>query len=611
MASRRQFLAGAAAAVGTAGGAAALAEHLSDSAHSGGTGSAGTVRATGVGSSKQPSAAARTDRPNIILILHDDLGWGETGPYGQRTIATPSIDRVAAQGLRFTQYYGGGCVCAPSRSVALTGLHLGHATVRQNPEAGTRGSFVSTDTTFAQVLWSRGYRTGLFGKWGFGPLHGDQPSHPNNRGFDEFFGYISHEEAHHYYPNHLWHNAERIAMDGRTYAPPLFAERAIQFVKDNAGQPFLVYLAPNLPHAPSDVPDTGVYTDPSWTAADRGHAAQVALLDKHIGEIVDTVEQAGLSDNTLIMITGDHGPHEEGGVNPDFFDSNGPLRGYKRNLYEGGIRVPMIAWGPGRVPVGTTDRAAGHVDLVPTLAALAGTEGPRDVDGVSFAGVLTGTSDTLPHRDHFYWYRRDPFNTGRAAAAEHGSVTRAAEAIRRGDWKLVRIAAGHDRPRGRTGYPTVQLFDLATDPGESNDLAGKHPKLVSELTAALDADWTPFYPRVGYGLSVAAPERLAPGESALVTVVLSNGTSGDLLRAGISLTGPAGVTLVRQGAAPTGTIAPGVSAAASWELTVDRSGVAAPLWALSAEATAEPAGGSVALRYREQAVVLRTGTATT
>jgi arylsulfatase A len=226
MSTRRQFLAGSAAAVGAV-----------------------SLPSRALAAEARPAQAPDDRRqPNIVLILHDDLGYGETGPYGQKVISTPNIDALAAQGLRFTSYYGGGCTCAPSRSVALTGLHLGHATVRQNPENGISVAFADTDVTFANILKSRGYATAAFGKWGFGPVFGDQPSHPNERGFDEFFGYISHTEAHNYYPPYLWHNAAKFPLDGQTYALPLFADRTIQFIKDNSDGPFLVYLAPNLPH---------------------------------------------------------------------------------------------------------------------------------------------------------------------------------------------------------------------------------------------------------------------------------------------------------------------------------------------------------------------------
>ncbi len=585
MPSRRQFLAGSAVAMS----GAAMAVVDADSA--------------GQASRAGEAAGAKRRPPNIILILHDDLGHGETGAYGQKIIKTPNIDRLAAEGLRFTTYYGGGCVCAPSRSVALTGLHGGHTTVRQNPEAGVSMALQDSDVTFAEVLRTRGYRTGHFGKWGFGPTLGDQPSHPNRRGFEEFFGYLTHNEAHQYFPQYLWHNADRYPLDGLTYAPPLFVERAVEFITAHAKQPFLVYLAPNLPHAPSAVPPTlpqlRTYDNPYWSGPNRGHAAQVALLDEHVGQVMAAVRRLGLADHTFIMVTSDHGPHEEGGVNPDLFGSRGALRGYKRNLYEGGIRVPFIAWKPGTVPVGTTDAAVGHVDLLPTLADLADTVRPTDLDGRSFAGLLTGTAHEPPARDHFYWYRRDPFNTRRADRTEHGKVTRLAEAIRRGDWKLIRIAHGHNRPTGPGGYRTIELFDLATDPGETVNLAARHPDVVAALTASLNADWAEPYPRKPYGLSIQAPAD--PAAATTVTVTFANGTAVPLTLTALRLEADDPQVKVRAVSRPEHRALPvGATATGTWQ-------VAAPagsaVWTLTATAVADT--GHTALRFTREHTVGR------
>jgi arylsulfatase A len=576
MPTRRQFLAGSAVAMGGAAMVTAMTE------------ATGQVSKTGEAGE---AAGVQRHPPNIILILHDDLGHGETGPYGQRVVKTPNIDRLAAEGLRFTSYYGGGCVCAPSRSVALTGLHGGHTTVRQNPERGVSMALQDSDVTFAEVLRTRGYRTGHFGKWGFGPTVGGQPSHPNNRGFEEFFGYLTHHEAHNYFPPFLWHNDARFPLDGRTYAPPMFVERAVEFITANKDRPFMIYLAPNLPHAPSAVPPPlvkgGPYDNPAWSEPNRGHAAQVALLDQHVGQVVDTVTKLGLAERTFIMVTSDHGPHEEGGVNPDLFGSRGGLRGYKRNLYEGGIRVPFIAWKPGTVPAGTSDAPVGHVDLLPTLAELGDSVRPTDLDGRSFAGLLTGTAKQPPERDHFYWYRRDPYSTGRADRAEGGKVTRMAEAVRRDNWKLIRIAHGHERPATPGGYAAVELFDLAADPRETTNVAAAHPDVVAQLTARMNADWAAVYYRVPYGLSVQVGH--APGsQTATATVTFANGTAVPLTLGAVSLqTYPPQIQVNALSTPRHGSVPVGSSVTGTWQLTLPEDyTTASASWILTATATA-------------------------
>ncbi|MGT2530101.1 sulfatase-like hydrolase/transferase [Streptomyces nojiriensis] len=332
MPSRRHFLAGSAAAAGLAAlpQLAAAAPAAADAAPAG--------------------------PPHLVVILADDLGYGDLGAYGQKLITTPRIDRIAAEGLRFTDAYSAAAVCAPSRAALLTGLHTGHAAVRANPSSGGQGSLGAGDTTFAEVLRARGYRTGLFGKWGFGPEAADQPSHPAARGFEEFYGYIDHSHAHEYYPSHLWHNDAKETVPAGTFAPDAIAERALAFIDTHAtgADPFLLFLAPNLPHAPSEIPDVGAYAAQSWTQANKAHAAQISHLDAQVGAVVDRLKALGIAERTVLLIASDNGPHEEGGVNPDLFDANGPLRGYKRNLYEGGVRVPLIAWAPGRIAAGTT-----------------------------------------------------------------------------------------------------------------------------------------------------------------------------------------------------------------------------------------------------------------
>ncbi|MGP3970484.1 arylsulfatase [Streptomyces sp. 6N223] len=436
--------------------------------------------------------------PNVVLIAADDLGYGELGAYGQRLIRTPRLDELAAEGMRFTQAYSAAAVCAPSRGSLLTGLHTGHAAVRSNPTAGLQLPLGDADPTFPEMLRERGYRTACVGKWGFGPEEPYQPSHPNVRGFDEFFGYISHGHAHAYFPDYLWHNATRLRLPEGGYAIDLIEQRALAFIRDAAEQgpgrrPFLLYLSPNVPHAPSVIPGA----DPAarayagrraWKPADRGHAAQVTRLDRLVGAVVDELRRLRVARDTLVLFTSDNGPHEEGGTDPDFFDANGPLRGYKRNLYEGGIRVPLIAWRPGTIaPGAVAHRVTPLIDVMPTLAELAGAEAPGGLDGLSAAPLLAG--GVAADHDHLYWYRAGKAWTPRARAAERGRGDRLAEALRRGRWKAVRFAPGRERSAPDEAWD-LELYDLATDPGETTDLAAARPDVAAELTALMRASWS-------------------------------------------------------------------------------------------------------------------------
>jgi arylsulfatase A len=482
---RRQFLATSAASVASVGLDALPA-------------SPAAVPAAAATAAQVHRVGAPGRAPNIVLIAADDLGYGELGAYGQRLISTPRLDRLAAEGTRFTQAYSAAAVCAPSRCSLLTGLHAGHAAVRENPFNGEgQGALGEGDTTFAEVLRARGYRTGIIGKWGFGPEEAGQPSHPNARGFEEFFGYIGHRHAHDYFPDYLWHNGRQVELKEGTYAVDLFEERALAFLRERArgarARPFLLYLSPNVPHAPSEIPAgdeaEATYGEQLWGAADRGHAAQVTRLDRLVGAVVDELRRLGLARETLVLVTSDNGPHEEGGTDPDLFDANGPLRGYKRNLYEGGIRVPLIAWQPGTVaPGAVSERVTPLTDMLPTLAELAGAPAPGGIDGLSAAPLLAGDGVAGEH-DHLYWYRNDPGSTPRANAEDGGRIRRLAEAVRRDDWKAVRFAPGRDR-EAPDGEWETELYDLATDPGETTDVADAHPELVAELTALLRAAWT-------------------------------------------------------------------------------------------------------------------------
>ncbi|MGW1118172.1 sulfatase-like hydrolase/transferase [Streptomyces tanashiensis] len=587
MSSRRRFLAGSAATLGL-----------------------GALPATGVAGSAAAQATAlapedSTRPPNLVVVLADDLGYGELGAYGQKLISTPRIDGLAAAGLRFTDAYSTAAVCAPSRCSLLTGLHTGHATVRANP-SGAQGSLTAADTTFAQVLRARGYRTGIIGKWGFGPESADQDSHPNARGFEEFHGYIDHSHAHEYYPAYLWHNGvkEAIAANAggakRVYAPDLLRQRALDFLDRHAAEPFLLLLTPTVPHAPSDIPDTGAYASRGWSAANKGHAAQVSLFDSLVGDVVDRLRALGLEDDTVVLVTSDNGPHEEGGVNPDLFDANGPLRGYKRNLYEGGVRVPLVAWGPGRVVPGTSDRPTPLTDLLPTLAELGGAPAPSDVDGLSAAPLLTGGGAVAARHDHLYWFRDERGVTSRADAQDRQRATWLAEALRKDRWKAVRFAPVRDHALPDDQWQ-VELYDLATDIGETSDLAARYPARVAELVALMRSSWQDAYPRTAFGAGLTVPSLAVPGQPFTATATLANGAAKPWSSAALTLRAPAGWTVRSTTATTAGQLAPGARLTATWQVTPPADAPAATPWTLTAEGTALAPGGPV--RYAADGTV--------
>ena len=434
-----------------------------------------------------------TRPPNIIYILADDLGYGDLGCYGQERFDTPNIDRLAARGLRFTQHYSGSTVCAPSRSSLMTGLHTGNTYIRGNKEVQPEGQWPIPDSiyTLPKMLQDRGYRTGAFGKWGLG--YPGSEGDPIRQGFDDFYGYNCQRLAHHYYPYYLWDGQERDSLPANagtakgTYAPARIQDRVLRFIEDNREQPFFLYYAHVIPHAELAAPDSLVagfaerfgpeaawqgtdagpnYRQGGYESAERPHAtfaAMVTLLDQHVGAIAAKLDELGLTENTLVIFTSDNGPHTEGGADPDFFDSNGPLRGYKRDLYEGGIRVPMIASQPGTVPAGITDHISAFWDVLPTLAELTGASVPADLDGISFLPTLRGGAQEKSH-DYLYWEFHE--RGGRLA-------------VRQGDWKGVRYGAKADPDS------PLELYNLSTDPGETKNIATAHPAVAARLDSLL------------------------------------------------------------------------------------------------------------------------------
>lgn len=425
--------------------------------------------------------------PNILLIVADDLGYGDLGSYGQKNIQTPALDKLAAEGMRFTDFYAGSTVCAPSRSALMTGLHTGHTPIRGNREVKPMGQHPIGDevVTVAEVLKTRGYRTGLIGKWGLGGP--GSSGEPNRQGFDYFFGYLCQRHAHNYYPEFLFRNTERVKLDNELpepkredgagvavkrneYSHDLMAREAVEFVERNAAGPFFLALTLTIPHANNEandqgmeVPDVGIYADKDWPAPQKGHAAMISRMDRDLGLLFDKLATLGIANNTLVLFTSDNGPHREGGNDPDFNDSNGPLRGIKRDLYEGGIRVPLIARWPGRVPSGAVNSQAGAFwDFLPTFAELAGAETPPGLDGISLAPTLTGNDGAQKQHEFLYW----EFHEGSASK----------QAVRMGEWKGVRLAP--NKP--------LELYNLAEDIGEQNNLAKDHPDIVATIEAYLD-----------------------------------------------------------------------------------------------------------------------------
>ena len=455
--------------------------------------------AIGCGSSAQHDD--QPGRPNIIWIMADDLGYGDLGSYGQERIKTPNLDEMAREGMRFTDAYAGFTVCAPSRSVLMTGQHTGHTTVRRN---GSKG-LLDEDITVAELLRENGYATALIGKWGLGME--DSPGAPWRQGFDHFFGYLSQGHAHNFYPEFLMRNAERIplrnvvvrsrryqgmsgvATERIDYSHDLLVADALQWVESQSERPFFLYLALTIPHANNEagsrgrggdpgianitddlgehrerigmeVPDAGIYKDKEWPGPQKGTAAMITRMDAGVGRLFETLRRLGIDERTLVFFTSDNGPHAEGGNDPQFFNSSGPLQGYKRSLHDGGIRVPMIVRWPGRVPSGrVSDMPWYFADFLPTVAELVGFEVPHGVDGLSVLPVLLG-EDRPPGDRFMYW----------------GGTRGNAEAVRWGRWKAVRESPDK----------ALEIFDLTNDTGEQNDVAGDNPDVVNAILEFLD-----------------------------------------------------------------------------------------------------------------------------
>jgi arylsulfatase A-like enzyme len=425
----------------------------------------------------QALGAESTARPNIIFIMADDLGYGDTGCYGQTLIRTPNIDQLATEGLRFTQAYAGGPVCAASRAVLMTGLHNGHAPARDNvPHYPTY--LQETDTTVAEVLKTAGYRTGGVGKWSLGDA--GTVGRATHQGFDTWFGYLNQDHAHYYFTEYLDDDEGRMDLRDNSeshkhYSHDLLTARALEFIRaaNDDKRPFFLYVAYTLPHFSSQdededglaVPDTAPYSDMDWDDRSKKYAAMIHMLDRDVGRIADEVGAGGLTSNTLIVFTSDNGGHSSVDSR---FKTSGPLRGFKRDLTEGGIRVPFIARWPGTIPENqVSDEVVAFQDMLPTFAELVGRSPPKNIDGVSVVPALKG-GKLDKHRKYLYW--------------DFGHCRRRYDqAVRINNWKGIRLGFDSD----------IQLYDLTNDIGETQNLATEHPQIVEQMDRIMEAAPTP------------------------------------------------------------------------------------------------------------------------
>tara|TARA_R110002049_G_scaffold50370_3_gene143058 strand:+ start:93840 stop:95282 length:1443 start_codon:yes stop_codon:yes gene_type:complete len=464
------------------------------------------------------SSAMADSKPNIIYVLADDMGYGDLSCYGQSTLSTPNIDAMAAEGMRFTRHYAGSTVCAPSRCVLLTGKHIGHASVRGNQS----GLIRDEEVTIAEMLRDAGYQTGCVGKWGVGnppPLND-----PARNGFEYFYGYVNMYHAHNFYPEFIVRNAQKVPLrnvlaggwkkeqlagrEGRgvavkkvDYVPDLITAEALSFVERNRSKPFFLYYALNVPHANNEggrdgmeVPSFGEFESRDWPKPEKGFASMIRNIDRDMGKLFAKLKELQLDENTIVFFSSDNGPHQEGGHQMPFFDSNGELLGMKRDLYEGGVRVPLIARWPSKImPATTSDHRCGFQDMMPTLAQLAGITSPPS-DGISFAPTLLGNPIGQPKHSHLYWETNlDDRATGKPVGEQSKhphlywefSEKGGKQAVLKDDWKAVRLD-WNKNPDG-----PIELFNLATDPREEKNVASANPEIVAMMEEIMRREHVP------------------------------------------------------------------------------------------------------------------------
>lgn len=447
--------------------------------------------------------ASAVKRPNLIWIMADDLGYGDLGCFGQQVIQTPHLDQMAKEGLRFLRFYAGATVCAPSRSVLMTGQHHGHTRVRGNagPANPRAQALRDEDITVAEVLRDAGYQTALIGKWGLGDAGAADSGLPRKQGFGAFFGYLNQQHAHNHFPEFLWRNESRVPLPNVVtpvgeagggyatravqFADDLFAEEVVKFVREPREQPFFLYWSLVIPHANNErtralgngaqVPDFGPYADRDWPDQDKGQAAMITRLDGYVGRLLRVLRETGLAERTLVIFTSDNGPHNESRHDLTRFRPAGPFRGIKRSLTEGGIHVPGIAWWPGQIAAGReTNHVAYFGDWMATAAELAGGRVPEGCDSISFVPTLRGTEAAQPQHEFLYWEFHE---RGFSQAA-----------LYRGQWKGI---------RERDPAAPLAVYDLFADPGESRNVADQVPEIRAKLETYLktarreSADWRP------------------------------------------------------------------------------------------------------------------------
>jgi arylsulfatase A-like enzyme len=434
--------------------------------------------------------------PNVIFILADDLGYADVGCYGQKTLKTPNIDALAKGGIKFTQHYAGAPVCAPSRCALMTGKHVGHGSVRGNQP---KGQLIKPDEiTLSEVFKNAGYTTALIGKWGMG--NAPEPNDPAINGFDYSFGYVNMWHAHNFYPEFLYRNAQKVALNNKTgnvpkgnlpegvglasvrnqYAPDEFEKDALEFISTNQKKPFFMYYAINTPHGNSEykedgngmeVPDTKAFDDKNWNKAEKSFAEMIRKLDLTVGNIKAKLKELGIEENTMIVFASDNGPHAESGHNPDFFDSNGKLKGKKRDMYEGGIRVPFIVNYPARIKSGQVSKQVfAFWDFLPTACELTNQEIPKGIDGISYLPTLFGKPQTKKHK-YLYW-----------EFYEEGGK----QSILWNNWKGIKF---NTNDASKTKF---ELYNLASDISETKDLASKNPQIVKKIEEMMTEAHQPF-----------------------------------------------------------------------------------------------------------------------
>ena len=427
---------------------------------------AGLIPFSGCKSELADLIANRAERPNIIFILADDLGYGDLGCYGQKHIKTPNIDRIAAEGIRFTQHYAGSTVCAPSRCVLMTGLHTGHTAVRGNREIKPEGQYpIAAETiTVAKVLKRAGYITAVVGKWGLGGP--GSSGVPNKQGFDHWFGYLCQRKAHSYYPEYLWKNGKKIILEKNkagkkgTYSHDLFTAEAMDFIRQNRNRRFFLYLPYTIPHTRYEIPSTEPYSDRPWAKKEKVHAAMITRMDRDIGRTMNLLKKLNIDEKTIVFFSSDNGAAQRW---EDRFDSSGLLRGRKRDVYEGGIRTPLVVRWPGKIkPAAESDHISAFWDFLPTCAELAGVSAPENIDGISMVPTLLGRDDRQKRHKFLYW---EFFHWKKGFYL----------AVRMSDFKVVRLS-----PTG-----PLELYNLKTDIAEKNNIAAEHPEIIAEIEAYL------------------------------------------------------------------------------------------------------------------------------